>query len=73
MGSPDHWLAYYVANYYADHGATKDRAMAVLDRIADGRFRSASSAADTARNMIRYGNPFGDPVEEEKALAEIRA
>ena len=51
----------------------QERALVVLDRIADGQLGSASGLADSARNFIRYGNPDGEPVEVEKELAAIRA
>jgi hypothetical protein len=73
LDSPDNWIAYRTADRLADLPETKDRAMAVLDRIADECSGSASASAERARNMIRYGDTLGDPVEVEKRLAEIRA
>ncbi len=72
LDSPDDWIAYRTACRLARHDETKDRAMATLDRIADAE-GIASGEADRARNMIRYGNTLGDPVEVEKELAAIRA
>jgi hypothetical protein len=69
----DNWVAQCAARALMVHAETKDRAMAALDRIADECSGSASSSANIARNMIRYGDPLGDPIEVEKRLAEIRA
>jgi hypothetical protein len=71
--SPDNWIAYCAAAALVIHEETKSVALATLDRIADERSGGASSSARIARNMIRYGDPLGDPVEVEKRLAEIRA
>jgi hypothetical protein len=73
LDSTDNWLAYRVADRLADLEETRDRALATLDRIADECSGGASASAERARNMIRYGDPLGDPVEVEKRLAEIRA
>ncbi len=64
----DDWIAYRTASRLARHDETKDRAMATLDRLADSE-GVASGEADRARNMIRYGDPLGDPVEVEKERA----
>ncbi len=73
LDSPDPFIAYSVARHLARLEEFRERGLAVLDRIADGRLGFASGRARTARNMIRYGNPNGDPVEYEKELAAIRA
>jgi len=69
----DPFIAYSAADQLADLADFRERALVVLDRIADGRLGATSGLADTARNVIRYGNPNGDPVEYEKRLAAIRA
>ena len=71
--SPDNWIAYCAAAALVVHEKTRDVALATLDRIADECSGGASFSADIGRNMIRYGDPLGDPVEVEKELAEIRA
>jgi hypothetical protein len=71
--SPDDWIAYSAAVALVIHDETKDIALATLDRIADECSGGASFSADIGRNMIRYGDPLGDPVAVEKELAEIRA
>ena len=69
----DNWVAQCAGRALMVHEATKDQALAALDRIADECSGSASSSARIAKNMLRYGDPLGDPVEVEKRLAEIRA
>lgn len=73
LNSPDNWVAQCAGRALMVHEATKDQALAALDRIADECSGIASFSADTARNISRYGDPDGDPVEVEKQLAEIRA
>ena len=73
MDGPDLFLAYSAARLLARVDKFRDRALAVLDRIVDARVGSASTRARIARNVIRYGDPDGDPVELEKRLAVIRA
>ena len=73
MENPDPFIAYSAAAALVRIPQFREAALAVLDRIADGRLGFASDCGDTARNMIRYGNPNGDPVEYEKRLAAIRA
>ena len=73
IDSPDIWLAYCTGDRLADLEETRDRALAVLDRIADARIGYVSYRANTARNVVRYGHPSGDPVETEKRLAKIVA
>ena len=72
MENPDPFIAYSAAAALVKIPQFREAALAVLDRIADGRLGSASTRADIARNMIRYGNPDGDRVEVEKELAAIR-
>ena len=57
----DDWVAYSAAAQLVRHDETKDRALRALDRIADACSGSASGFADRARNMIRFGDPFGPP------------
>jgi len=73
LDSPDPFIAYSAARLLARLDDFRERGLAVLDRIAETNIGFPSSRADTARNMIRYGNPDGDPVEVEKELAAIRA
>ncbi len=73
MGNSDHFIAYSAADRLADLPEFRERALAVLDRIAEMNVGFASSRADIARNMVRYGNPDGDPAVVEKRLAAIRA
>lgn len=73
MDGPDPFIAYSAARLLARLEDFRERALAVLDRIADGHLGSASTRARIARNVIRYGNPDGDPVEYERELAEVRA
>lgn len=72
LDSPDNWIAYAAAETLVAREDTKDQALTTLDHLADERSGNASFAADTARNMRRYCNPGGDPVEVEKRLAKIR-
>lgn len=73
LSSPDNWVAQCAGRALMAQEATKEQALAALDRIADECSGIASFSADTARNLARYGDPGGDPVELEKRLAEIRA
>jgi hypothetical protein len=73
MGNSDPFIAYSAADQVADLTEFRERALVVLDRIADGRLGSVSGLAQTARNVIRFGSPNGDPSEYEKRLAAIRA
>ncbi len=73
MANPDGFIAYSAAAALVKLPEFREAALAVLDRIADGRLGSASTRARIARNVIRYGSPDGDPVEFEKRLAVIRA
>ena len=73
IDSPDTRLAYCTTDRPADLDEPKDRALAALDRIADARVGTVSFMADNARNMVRYGDPGGDPVEIERNLVENRA
>jgi len=73
MENADAFIAYSAAGALVTIPEFREAALAVLDRIADGRLGSASTRARIARNVIRYGSPDGDPVEFEKRLAVIRA
>jgi hypothetical protein len=73
MANPDPFIAYSAADQLADMPQFREAALAVLDRIADACVGSASFRADIARNVIRYGDFRGDPIEHEKRLAVIRA
>ncbi len=73
MDGADPFLAYSAARRLARLDEFRERALAVLDHIAKMNVGTASFRSDTARNVIRYGNPNGDPVEYEKRLAAIRA
>ena len=71
IDSPDTWVAFSAADRLADLEETRDRALAVLDRIADACVGYVSYRANTSRNVVRYGHPGGDPVEYAKRLTEI--
>ena len=73
MANPDPFIAYSPADQLADISEFRQRALDVLDRIADACVGSASFRADIAQNVIRYGSPDGDPIEFEKRLAVTRA
>jgi hypothetical protein len=73
MANPDPFIAYSAAAALVKLDAFRERALDVLDRIAEARVGSASTRARIARNVIRFGDPDGDPVELEKRLAVIRA
>ena len=70
MDGHDPFIAYSAARLLARTEEFKERALDVLDRIADANIGSASFRADIARNVIRYGDYRGDPVQYEKELAE---
>jgi hypothetical protein len=72
MDGADSFIAYAAADRLGDVPEFRERALVVLDRIVEARLGFTSGRADTARNMIRYGNPNGDPVEYERRLVEIR-
>jgi ElaB/YqjD/DUF883 family membrane-anchored ribosome-binding protein len=59
LDSSDKWLAYSAANALADLAETKDQALSTLDRLAEERSGNASASAQTTRNMVRYGTPWG--------------
>jgi hypothetical protein len=69
----DPFIAYSAAAVLVKLADFRDRALAVLDRIADAKVGSASTRTRIARNVIKYGDPDGDPIELEKRLAVIRA
>ena len=73
MANADPFIAYSAAAVLVRLPDYRDRALAVLDQIADAKVGSASTRSRIARNVIRYGDPDGDPVELEKRLAVIRA
>ena len=73
MANPDPFIAFSAAGSLVKILEFREAALTVLDRIADARVGSASTEARIARNVIRYGDPDGDPVELEKRLAVIRA
>lgn len=73
LDSSDPFIAYSVARLLARLENFQKRALGVLDSIVESHVGFASDLADTARNMVRYGNPDGDPIEVENRRAAIRA
>jgi len=70
MANPDPFVAYSAAAALVKITEFRERALTVLDRIADACIGTASTRARIARNVIRYGDYRGDPVQYEKELAE---
>ena len=58
MDHDDPFIAYNAARLLMALDDLRDRALATLDRIADARVGFASSQADTARHIARYGEPY---------------
>ena len=70
MANPDPFIAFSAAGSLVKIPDFREAALTVLDRIADARVGSASTEARIARNVIRYGDYRGDPVQYQKELAE---
>jgi len=73
MANSDQFIAYSAAAALVKIAEFREPALAVLDQIADACIGAASFRADIARNVIRYGDYRGDPIQYEKELAEVRA